>query len=96
MQQYLDLHYTVLRDMSQLMKGAGRRASELLNKIDEVAGADTEIPINLQQMRLSKKVYLIYYFHTMFIHFKFMLNFETNKLLEMSHQLKHLKNAYPV
>ena len=96
MQQYLDLHYTVLRDLSQLMKEAGRRASELLNKIDEVAGADTEIPINLQQMRLSKKVYLIYYFHAMFIHFKFMLNFETNKLLEMSHQLKHLKNAYPV
>lgn len=71
MQQYLDLHYTVLRDLSQLMKGAGRRASEFLNNVDEVAGAEAEIAINLQQMRLSKKVYLDYYFYTIFIHFKF-------------------------
>lgn len=57
MQQYLDLHYTVLEDLSQQMKEAGKKASALLDNIDEVvAKNDGEIDIKLQQIKLSKKV----------------------------------------
>ena len=59
MQQYLDLHYTVLEDLSQQMKEAGKKASALLDNIDEVvAKNDGEIDIKLQQIKLSKKVLL--------------------------------------
>ena len=57
MQQYLDLHYTVLEDLSQQMKEVGKKASKLLDNIDEVvAKNDGEIDIKLQRIKLSKKV----------------------------------------
>ena len=61
MQQYLDLHYTVLEDLSQQMKEAGKKASELLDNIDEVVSKnDGEIDVKLHRIKLSKKVLIRY------------------------------------
>ena len=61
MQQYLDLHYTYLEDLSQLMKGAGRGASNVLNNVDEVVTENGgEIYFNLQRLRISQRVKLVH------------------------------------
>ena len=60
MQQYLDLHYTYLRDLSQLMKAAARKASTHLYKVDEVVTENNgEINFNLEQIRISQRVRLL-------------------------------------
>ena len=60
MQQYLDLHYTYLRDLSQLMKGAARKASKFLDNVDEVVTENNgEIDFNLEQIRISRRVRLL-------------------------------------
>ena len=60
MQQYLDLHYTYLRDLSERMKEAARKASTHLDKVDEVVTENNgEINFNLEQIRISQRVRLL-------------------------------------
>ena len=60
MQQYLDLHYTYLRDLSQRMKGAARTASRRLDNVDEVVTENNgEINFNLERIRISQRVRLL-------------------------------------
>lgn len=80
MQQYLDLHYTVLEDLSQQMKEAGKKASALLDNVDEVvAKNDGEIDIKLQQIKLSKKVLLDQTMSLFLYHENVLLSFKKYK-----------------
>ena len=80
MQQYLDLHYTVLEDLSKQMKEAGKKASALIDNVDEVvAKNDGEIDIKLQQIKLSKKVLLDQTMSLFLYHENVLLSFKKYK-----------------